>query len=237
MKNLQEYSYHATHQGPFRLENQDALICRPDLGIYAVADGAGGHVNGRLAATRIIDTIAALPTGLPPEERLSALRRAVDEAHSWLRARSTDGHNGAVSTVVALLLEGHHFVVLWAGDSRAYLQREGELMQLTHDHSIVQEMVDAGSISESESRHHPKAHVITRAVGSADDAFRLDKRIGIAMPRDRFLLCSDGLVKTLEDDEVNHLLAQDGDTAQAMLAVALRRRARDNVSVIVVVRP
>lgn len=237
MTNLREYSYHATHKGPFRTENQDALVCRPDLGVYAVADGAGGHRGGRYAATTVIEAIASLPPGLPPEDRLGALRRAVDDADRHLKVHAQASGDDAVSTLVVLLLAGDYFVALWAGDSRVYLLRDGEMTQLTHDHTLVQQMIDTGSLSETESRNHPNANIITRAVGSAEVDFRLDKRTGVVLPQDRFLLCSDGLLKTMDDDEICYLLGQDGDVAELMLMTALRRRARDNVSAVVVVRP
>ncbi|GAJ30460.1 PP2C family protein-serine/threonine phosphatase [Acidomonas methanolica] len=237
MAALREHSYHATHKGPFRTENQDALVCRPDIGVYAVADGAGGHKDGRFAATTVIDAIAALPPWLPPEERLPALRQAVDDAHRRLKDFAGEGKRGAVSTLVTLLLAGDYFVVLWAGDSRVYLLRDNEMIQLTHDHTLVQQMVDSGSLSADESWNHPRANIITRAVGSAEPDFKLDKCTGVALPNDRFLLCSDGLLKAMDEDEICHLLGQDGDVAEAMLTTALRRRARDNVSVVVVVRP
>ncbi|AQS86747.1 serine/threonine protein phosphatase [Neoasaia chiangmaiensis NBRC 101099] len=237
MTTLSEYSYCATHKGPFRTENQDALICRPDLGIYVVADGAGGHRDGRLAANTVTDAIAALPDGLPPDQRLAMLRGAVGDAHRRLRDLAGNLGNGAVSTIAALLLEGDYFVVLWAGDSRIYLLRNGEMTQLTHDHTLVQQMVDSGSISPAEGRNHPKGNIITRAVGGADPELILDKRIGMVLPHDRFLLCSDGLLKTMDEDEIGYLLGQDGDVADALLSTALRRRARDNVSIVAVVRP
>jgi len=237
MTDLQEYSYYATHKGPFRKENQDALVCRPDLGIYAVADGAGGHKGGRYAATTIIDAIAAITPGLPPEDRLGMLRQTVNNAHRHLQEHAAMTGDDAVSTLVVLLLAGDYFVVLWAGDSRVYLLRAGEMLQLTHDHSLTQQLVDSGSLSLIESRNHPNSHIITRAVGSAEVALKLDKRTGVVLPKDRFLLCSDGLLKTMDEDEICYFLSQDGDVAERMLATALRRRARDNVSAVVVVRP
>ncbi|MBS4076109.1 serine/threonine-protein phosphatase [Ameyamaea chiangmaiensis] len=237
MTNLQEYSYYATHKGPFRTENQDALVCRPDLGVYAVADGAGGHKGGRYAATTIIDAIATIPPDVPPGDRLGTVRRAVNAAHQHLREHTAVTGDDAVSTLVVLLLAGDYFVVLWAGDSRVYLRRDGEMIQLTHDHSLAQQMVDSGSLSLIESRHHPNANIITRAVGGAEAELKLDKRTGVVLPQDRFLLCSDGLLKTMDEDEISYFLGQDGDVAERMLATALRRRARDNVSAVVVVRP
>lgn len=240
MNPIAEYSYHATDPGAFRSENQDALISRPSLGVYAVADGAGGHRDGRWAANTVIDAIAAIPEGLPPSQRLSAIRQSIAHAHDTLRQAADeceDPRGAAATTVAVLLLEGDYFVVLWVGDSRVYLLRDGELIQLTHDHTLVQQMVDSGAIMSREGRNHPHANVITRAVGSSDPELAIDKRTGTVLPGDRFLLCSDGLLKTMDDDEICHALGQGGDVAAAMVATALRRRARDNVSAVVVVRP
>lgn len=238
MNALPEYSYQTTHVGAFRTENQDAVICRPDLGIYAVADGAGGHCDGRVASQTIMEAIASLPPNLLPEDRLSALRNVLSQAHLNLQTRaSRQGSRNAVSTLVALLISGDYFVVLWVGDSRAYLLRDGLLIQLTHDHTLVQQMLDSGSISLAESRYHPQSNIITRAVGSADPQLNLDKRTGTVNAGDRFLLCSDGLLKTMDDDEIAYLMAHEGDVADLMLTTSLRRRPRDNVSAIVVIRP
>ncbi|QDH16312.1 PP2C family protein-serine/threonine phosphatase [Swingsia samuiensis] len=234
---LSEYSYSATDKGPFRSENQDALICRPDIGVYAVADGAGGHTGGKLASTTVMDAIARLPAGIPVDQRLAAIRHAVGDAHKRLRKFADENGEGAVTTVVVLLLAGDYFVALWVGDSRIYMLRKGELIQLTHDHTLVQQMIDAGTLSPDEGKNHPQANIITRAAGGMEDDFQLDKRTGTVLPGDRFLLCSDGLMKTMDDDEIAFILEQDGDVAEALLATALRRRARDNVSVVTVVRP
>ena len=223
--------FSASHPGAIRSENQDALLCRPDLDLYVVADGAGGHENGRMAAEAVIRGIDASPPTLAVAARLHDVRSRIAAAHAALQQNGS-----AASTVVVLMLDGRYFACLWAGDSRIYLWRGGELMQLTHDHSLVQEMVDAGTLTPAEARTHPSANVITRAVGGSAGELQIAKRTGEAMPGDRFLLCSDGLNKTMADDEICQLLGGDGDVAATLLETALRRRARDNVSVVVVCR-
>ncbi len=223
--------YSVSHRGAVRPENQDALVCRPEMDVYAVADGAGGTENGRAAADAVIANISRISPAVPVTERLGEIRRAVTAAHEALLSNSK-----AASTVAVLMLDGPYFVCLWVGDSRIYLCRDGELIQLTHDHSMVQEMVDAGTLTPAEARVHPKANVITRAVGGIHGELAIAKRTGESLPGDRFLLCSDGLTKTMEDDEICQLMSGPGDVAAAMLDTALRRRARDNVSVIVVCR-
>lgn len=231
--------YSETHTGAVRSENQDALVCRSDIEVYALADGAGGHANGRLAANAVIAKIAELSPILPAPERLGAVRRGIAAAHQGLLAGDMLGCQGsgiAASTVAVLLLERGFFVCLWVGDSRIYLWRGGELFQLTRDHSLVQEMVDAGTLSPWEAQSHPSGNIITRAVGAGGATLQVEKRSGEILPGDRFLVCSDGLNKTMNDDEICQLLGGDGDPAAKMLEIALRRRARDNVSIIVVCR-
>ena len=228
--------FSATHTGSVRTENQDALICRDDIGVYAIADGAGGHNHGRQAANTVIEALAGIPAELASVGRLSEVRRRLHEAHHILLHGGSEASMGRImaSTVAVLLLDLRHFVCLWAGDSRIYLWRENTLLQLTRDHSLVQEMMDAGVLHPTAARVHPKANVITRAVGAGLEDLRMEKRTGELHPGDRFLLCSDGLNKTMRDDEIQRFLVGSGDVAAMMLETALRRRARDNISIIVV---
>ena len=140
------------------------------------------------------------------------------------------------STVVILVARDDHFACLWAGDSRAYLLRDGALLQISHDHSLVQELVDTGAIDAAAAEHHPHANVITRAVGAALDELALDKVSDRLQPGDRFLLCSDGLSKTLEEADMRGLLAGplDPSPTEAMIAAALARQVNDNVTAVVV---
>ena len=223
--------YAATHPGAVRSGNQDALLCRPELDIYAVADGAGGHENGRAAADRVIAGISAISADCPVSERLVQTRLRLAEAHAGLLRAGR-----AASTVVVLMLDTSFFVSLWAGDSRLYLWRKGMLTRVTHDHSLVQEMIDAGTLSLEQAACHPKANVITRAIGGKAGDLEIGKRMGGIMPGDRFLLCSDGLTKALTEEEIRRSVGQDGDVASVMLGIALRRKARDNVSLVVVYR-
>lgn len=228
--------FSATHTGTVRTENQDALICRDDVGVYAIADGAGGHDRGRRAANTVIDALADLPAQLAPAGRLGEVRRRLHQAHNTLLCYETNASTGRLmaSTVAVLLLDIRHFVCLWVGDSRIYLRRGDALLQLTRDHSLVQEMMDAGVLLPTEARVHPSANVITRAVGAGPEELQIEKRTGELRPGDKFLLCSDGLNKTMQDDEIQRFLDGGGDVAAKMLEVALSRRARDNISIIVV---
>ena len=228
----------ASHPGAVRSHNEDSFVDRPAMGLWAVADGAGGHQSGDLASAVIRDALAAVPEGLPPGALLAEVRRAVAEAHDAVRREAARRGPGTViaSTVAVLLAEADHFACLWAGDSRVYLLRGGELHQVSRDHSLVQELVDAGRLSPEEAERHPRANVITRAVGIEGDVLELDKVVGRIEPDDRFLLCSDGLFKALPGAEVAALMAQaDPPGAAARLVdAALARHATDNVTAIAV---
>jgi serine/threonine-protein phosphatase Stp1 len=138
-----------------------------------------------------------------------------------------------VSTIVVLLVRNGHYACLWAGDSRAYLLRGWRLRQLTRDHSLVQELFDAGSISAAEAEHHPAANVITRAVGA--EGLEVEKVTDRLYRGDRFLLCSDGVFKSLPEHILAEVLATDhDDTAERLLAAALDRQAGDNITAVTV---
>lgn len=223
-----------THQGTVRTRNEDAFVDRGDIGLWAVADGAGGHGAGDVASAAVIGALADLPPGLSASEMLAQVRLRIGAVHTDLQRRGAASTNRDLiaSTVVVLIARGSHFACLWAGDSRAYLLREGSLCQVTRDHSAVQEMVEAGLIAAEDAESHPEANIITRAVG-AEDALELDKVSGRVAPGDRLLLCSDGLFKALTEGDIETRLAA-GEGADALVAAALAAGARDNVTAVVV---
>ncbi len=226
-------SWATTDVGTVRSHNEDALVNRPDLGLWAVADGAGGHARGDVASRMIVEALEAIPPDLTAGEMLAEVRQRMTDVDAALReSQNGDTHEVSASTVVVLIARGDHFACLWAGDSRAYLLRDGEMTQITRDHSLVQEMVDAGAISADEAEHHPSANVITRAVGS-DGEFDLDKVTSRLLPGDRFMLCSDGLCKVVPEPEMAELLAREGPT-ERLVAAALAHHSRDNVTAVAV---
>jgi serine/threonine protein phosphatase PrpC len=224
----------ASHEGAVRTRNEDSYVNRPDLGLWAVADGAGGHHSGDLASRIVTEALSAVPAGLGAAEVLAEVRLRVGSAHARLLEEAAQRGPEAmlVSTLVVLIARGDHFACLWAGDSRAYLLRERTFSQVTHDHSFVQELVDAGAIAAADALGHPNANIITRAVGTREDAFVLDKVSERLRPGDRFLLCSDGLSKTVPEEELAVLLAADDAGAGSFLAAALDRQADDNVTAV-----
>lgn len=226
-----------THCGAVRTHNEDALLSRPELGLFVVADGAGGHDAGEVASNAIVAALHAMPPDLAAADALGFVRRSVSGVHAALHRHAAARGPGTIiaSTIVVLLIREAHFVCLWAGDSRAYLLRDDVLTQVTRDHSLVQELVAAGVIAEAEAEQHPHANVITRAVGAAGDDLELDKVSGTLLPGDRFLLCSDGLCKTLDLSALHDKLrAPLSEAAAGLVAEALARQARDNVTALVV---
>jgi serine/threonine protein phosphatase Stp1 len=228
----------ASHPGARRARNEDALLSRPDLGLWAVADGAGGHSNGETAARAVVEALATIPAALTAAEMLIQVRLRLSAVHETLHEAASRLGEGAMmaATVVALIERDGHFACLWAGDSRAYLVRGGMVEQLTVDHSLVQDLVDRGSIDPADAEAHPDANVITRAIGATGVELVLDKRMGEVLEGDRFMLCSDGLVKSLPAPDLRGLLS-DGAAADALVAAALEQGATDNVTAVVVSVP
>lgn len=224
----QFHSAGVTHPGAVRSRNEDALVERPDIGLWAVADGAGGHGAGDVASSAVTEALRDLPRGLSAAELLAQVRLRIAGVHAQLQREE----RVCATTVVLLLARGGHFACLWAGDSRAYRLRAGVFTRLTRDHSVVQEMVEAGLLDEVEAECHPQANVITRAVGAPGE-LELDKASDRVLPGDLFLLCSDGLFKALGEGEIAGLLAM-GRGAKGLLDAALASGARDNVTALVV---
>lgn len=229
-------SHAATHAGTVRRLNQDAYVNRPDLGLWAVADGAGGHESGEVASSEVAGLLQTIDEGLSAGEMLLEVRSRLEKAHARLRdIGSTRGAGAMVATtVVVLLVRDDHFACLWAGDSRAYLLRRNALTRITRDHTLVQALVESGELSEADSVGHPQGNVITNAIGADSDALDLEKRTGQLVPGDRLLLCSDGLFKAISEEQVAALLSSDGDGAQRLIAAALEAQATDNVTVVTI---
>lgn len=222
----------ATHPGAVRPRNEDALLERPDIGLWVVADGAGGHGAGDVASNAIVAAMGVIPPGLAAAELLAQVRLRLAAVHQELQEEAARRGPGRIlaSTVVVMLARGEHFAMLWAGNSRAYLLRQGTLSRVTKDHSLVQELVDQGTLREEEAESHPQANVITRAIG-AHGELELDKVSGRIVEGDRFLLCTDGLFKTMAEAEIAAMLGAGADV-QAIVTEAVGRGARDNVSAI-----
>ncbi len=219
----------ATAAGPVRPRNEDSLVQRPELGLWAVADGAGGHGAGDVASQAVAAALQALRPA--PGQVLPAVRQALLAVNAALHAEGRATRRTIATTVVVLVLGPAGADLLWAGDSRGYLLRDGRLQALTRDHSVVEELLAAGEITPDIAGEHPQGNVILRAVG-AEATLALDLVHCPLRPGDRLLLCSDGLYRALPPAELAQLLATGG--AAGLLAAALARQARDNVTAVVV---
>lgn len=227
----------ATHAGTANRINEDAYVNRPDLGLWAVADGAGGHASGEIASAEVATILQSIDPGLSASEMLVEVRTRLEATHERLHTEASRHGAGAMvtTTVVVVMARDDHFACLWAGDSRAYLLRGQALTKITRDHSLVQALVENGTISEAEAARHPKANVITRAVGADIDLLELDKRTGQLQAGDRLLLCSDGLSKTLPEELLVELLSGDDETAaERLVTAALMAKVTDNVTAVTI---
>ncbi len=224
----------STHVGCVRAANEDSIMGRSRDSLWAVADGMGGHKNGQKASREVISSLEAADLPEDFDEACAAAAAAIHGANGRLfeETRGTGEHMG--STVVALVIRGRQFGVLWAGDSRVYLFRNQSVYRLTKDHTQVQEMVDRGLLTPEEADGHPMGHVLARAVG-VEEFLELDAITDEVLPGDMFLLCSDGLHGLVGDGELVEILAPGGtDGADRLVEMCLARGAPDNVSIAIV---
>ncbi len=226
-----------TDVGKVRALNEDRFVDRPQIGLWAVADGMGGHQAGEVASGLLADALEAVP---PPESGyafLDEVQDAVERVNRALVARAAISSPQSVigSTIVVLIAYAGHYACLWAGDSRAYLLRGGRLEQITRDHSMVQEMLDSGALARRDVKSFGKSNIITRAVG-VNDRLALDLHQGPIVGGDIFLLCSDGLTNFVDDHDIADILRREPAeaAADALVALTLSRAAKDNVTAVVV---
>jgi serine/threonine protein phosphatase PrpC len=223
----------ATSKGNVRGHNEDAVLDRPDLGLWVVADGMGGHNAGDVASSMIVQSLSGLTKHTSPSACLDEVEDRLRAVNSALYRASLDNQAGmSGSTIVALLALERHCLSIWAGDSRVYRSRDAVLEQVTRDHSEAEELRDEGGATLPEIM---QSNVITRAVGGSQELF-LDVELRELRHQDRFLLCSDGLYRELSDADLNrHLSGNDPEGAcKALLKHALGGACSDNVSAIVV---
>lgn len=230
----------ASHVGAVRALNEDSCLAGAHLAV--VADGMGGHARGDVASRLTIDAFRPLAerTDLAPDD----VRRAVVAANTALLddAREHPERDGMGTTVTGIALVDHfgspHWLVFNVGDSRVYQVSDEGVRLLTHDHSEVQELVDAGRLTDAQARVHPLRNIVTRSLGT-DPAPEMDLWLFPPNPGDTFLLCSDGLTNELDDDGIldlwrNRTSASAVTAADALVAAAVSAGGRDNVTVVVV---
>jgi protein phosphatase len=221
--------------GLHREDNEDAAYAGARL--LAVADGMGGHAAGEVASAAVIDALRPLDIQVPAGELLNALDHAARRADSALRdmVQANPALNGMGTTLTALLWSGSQLGLLHIGDSRAYLVRDGEVFQITQDHTLVQSLLDEGKITAEEVASHPQRLLLLRALTGSHSS-RPDLQLRQARPGDRYLLCSDGLHVVVPPDAISRVLLSVPDPDQAaadLLALALEGGAPDNITCIV----
>lgn len=223
-----------THAGKIRERNEDAILTDPDGVLWAVADGMGGYGHGDIASDMVIDRLAALS-----DSALAApgLRMQIEEANRAILAKVAEpGMKAMGATVVAMMIQNGLATIAWVGDCRAYLWRRAELRLLTHDHTVVQDMIDQGLLGDDARETHPERHVVTRAVG-IEPSVQVDTLTLPIVVGDRLLLCSDGLSVCLQDVDIARIVSGAGepeDLCRALVTQALLDGAPDNVSVVCV---
>lgn len=225
-----------THVGLRRKVNEDSVLVRTDRGLWAVADGMGGHEAGDVASAMVADALRGLPIVYGLDEMVESAIEALGRVNGELLALAGDGGRSRTigTTVVGLAIADGQFRCFWAGDSRAYRVRHGQIRRLSRDHSLVQDLVDAGMLNPDEAERHENANIITRAVGVSEQ-LQVDSSAGEAEPGDLYLLASDGLTRLVDDRELLEELtsAPLEEAADRLIETVLDRGAPDNVSIVI----
>ncbi len=209
-------------------------MVREDCRLWAVADGMGGHEAGDVASAKVAEALDRLSAGADLDGLVDNAILALKQVNADLIELAGSHERSIGTTVVGLALDNGQFHCFWAGDSRAYRIRDDHIVQLTRDHSMVQDLVDAGMLRPEEAVDHPNSNIITRAVGVAQE-LRVDTVSGDARPGDLFLLASDGLTRMVDDRELLAELtsASPAAAADSLIEIVLSRGAPDNVSLII----
>lgn len=227
----------ASDVGKVRKENEDSYLTLPASGLWAVADGMGGHVAGKLASSTVIDMLSSIGQPVSATDLLARFEDRFLRANARLREICLENGYGTFgTTLVALLTDARFFACAWCGDSRAYLIRKGVIEQVSRDHTEVQELIEQGLLTPQEARKWPGKNIITRALGVFDEVdFDLEQRA--LQDGDILLLCSDGLTGHVEDQEIASIAMQEirvQSLCDRLIQLTLERGANDNVTVIAV---
>lgn len=226
-----------TDTGKVREINEDAFLVRSDMCVWAVADGMGGHDAGDFASQTVLSLLSKVRPWDKPKPLLNDILSRLEDANAVLLKAGKERGGGTVgSTVVCLIALRDRVMGIWCGDSRIYRANGSGLEQISTDHSVVQRLVDAGLIEADEAEEHPQAHVLTNAIGVAEDV-EIDREQRIVEKGDRFLLCSDGLTRTIPEDVIYDILMNGRDPAgicERLMDAALKTDARDNITALCV---
>lgn len=225
-----------TDVGLRRKVNEDALLVRTERGLWAVADGMGGHDAGDVASSKVTESLLELPDAEDLDQLVDsavmALKKVNEDLIALAGAKGSDKSIG--STVVGLAIANGQFRCFWAGDSRGYRIRDRQIVQLTRDHSLVQDLVDSGMLQPDEAVDHPNSNIITRAVGVAEE-LRVDTVSGDVQRGDQFFLATDGVTRLISDEELAAELSSNPPAfaARKLIETVLARGAPDNASLII----
>jgi serine/threonine protein phosphatase PrpC len=220
-----------SHVGLVRADNQDSAFVGPTC--ILVADGVGGGAAGEVASATTAYAVSASALLHAGEDPATVLRNAIDLAHAQVQAGvdADPEREGMATTLTAVFTDGKTFVLAHLGDSRGYVFRDGDLTRVTRDHTYVQELLDEGTLDEADREHHPWRNIVLRTVngseGGTPDILALHLR-----PGDRILLASDGLTDLVDEPVIAEMLAtrSDDDAVSALVAAALGRGGRDNIT-------
>jgi serine/threonine protein phosphatase PrpC len=225
----------ATHVGKVRQQNEDNYLVATRRGLWAVADGMGGHAAGDVASRTVVEELAAIAIPASASELLASCEQHIVSANS--RLKELGDERGALigTTVAVLLIFDGHYAAVWSGDSRIYRVRKHRIEQISVDHTEVQELISEGRLTAEEARAWPRRNVITRAIGVSDDP-ELEIKGGALEAGDIFVLCSDGLTAHVDDKEILTLASAHPPQKACDLLVdlTLDRGAVDNVTVVAV---
>jgi protein phosphatase len=225
----------ATHVGKVRQQNEDNYLVATRRGLWAVADGMGGHAAGDVASRVVVEELDAVAVPATAAELLASCEQHMIRANSRLK-KLADARGALIGTTVAVLLifDGHYAGV-WSGDSRIYRIRRRRIEQISVDHTEVQELISEGTLTAEEARAWPRRNVITRAIGVSDNP-ELEIKGGALEPGDIFVICSDGLTAHVEDHEILALASEHRPqrACDLLIALTLERGAVDNVTVVAV---
>jgi serine/threonine protein phosphatase PrpC len=223
-----------------RLHNEDAYLTSAAQGLWAVADGMGGHNAGDFASQSVVTALHSIPADAALDDALFAVEAAMHAVNQRLIdiANDISDHTVIGTTLAMLLAREQRGVVLWVGDSRVYRIRDERLEMLTKDHSLLNDMVDKGMINFEDTLAHPGSNKITRSIGSRNQ-FELDLRNLAILPADRYIICSDGLTRYLNDEKLGMIASpavnHNSKTAcTALVQAALDAGTTDNVTAIVI---
>ena len=226
----------STHLGQ-RENNEDFFLVDLERNLFIVADGMGGHRAGEIASALAVKAVKEYLSNIPGINAAAAIREAVQAANYqvFVHASLEDALEGMGTTLTVLWIVGRTGYVAHVGDSRAYLIRDGAIDRITCDHSLVQEMVENGGLSEYEARIHPQRNILTRAVGTQSQAL-VDVDV-VNLKKDILLLCTDGLNSVLSDEEICNIVTSSTTVTQSsstLVNCAAQRGGQDNITAIVV---